>query len=222
MTQDIRKAATAVVVRDSDQGLEVLVLRRHPQLKVGGGHWVFPGGTIDPEDEIGMESEALIARVAASRETQEEASLSLDQSEFQLISHWTTPPGMGKRFATWFFLSEVGEVEVVVDGQEMDDHMWTLPKTLLRYHRMGEMAMMPPTVVTLTELASCDSVAEARAFYAAREVPFIEPQINKHLGVLCMLYKGDAGYASKDPSKVGSRNRCYLEDGVWRYEFFKS
>ena len=56
MTSEIRAAATAVIVRDSGNGIETLLLRRHKQLKVGGGHWVFPGGTVDPEDILGTSS----------------------------------------------------------------------------------------------------------------------------------------------------------------------
>ncbi len=221
MSQEIRNAATAVVLRDSDRGLETLLLRRHQQLKVGGGHWVFPGGTIDPEDGQGAATVEDAARVAAVRETMEEAGFCLDAQTLHLISHWTTPPGMGRRFATWFFLCQTEVVEVVVDGEEMDEYHWATPGEFLHWHRSGEMPMMPPTVVTLTELSLCSSVAEAQSFYRRRKTPFYEPQINKHLGVLCMLYAGDAGFDAADPSLPGARNRCYLEDSVWRHEFYQ-
>lgn len=43
-------AATVILLRDSAQGLEVLLLRRHQASKVLGGAYVFPGGKLDAED----------------------------------------------------------------------------------------------------------------------------------------------------------------------------
>ncbi len=219
MKEEIRKAATAVVVRDTDQGLEVLLLRRHQQLKVGGGHWVFPGGTIDAEDFSAATDDEHAARLAATRETCEEANITLDAEQLLPLSHWTTPPEMGRRFATWFFLTSVGEVGVEVDGEEMDDYQWASPHAFILAHREQKLALLPPTLVTLSELVHSDSVEEARHFFLNREVPYFEPKVKKHLGAVCMLYSGDAGYAAGDPSILGARNRCYLEEGVWRYEY---
>ncbi len=43
-------AATVLLLRDSDAGLQVLLLRRHHNSKVLGGAYVFPGGKLDAED----------------------------------------------------------------------------------------------------------------------------------------------------------------------------
>ena len=43
-------AATAVVVRQSGSGREVLLLKRSDQLKHMPGLWVFPGGKVEPTD----------------------------------------------------------------------------------------------------------------------------------------------------------------------------
>src|SRR5690348_4693324 len=43
-------AATVVLVRDGERGLEVLLAKRSSTLEFHGGAWVFPGGRIDPED----------------------------------------------------------------------------------------------------------------------------------------------------------------------------
>jgi 8-oxo-dGTP pyrophosphatase MutT (NUDIX family) len=45
-----RPAATVVLVRDGDGGLEVLLMRRHRRSGFVPGAWVFPGGRVDPED----------------------------------------------------------------------------------------------------------------------------------------------------------------------------
>lgn len=217
---EIRPSSTAVVLRDGDQCVEVLILRRHPQLKVGGGHWVFPGGTVDPEDVRDAQGDRLKAfHLAAVRETEEEANIQLDQHRLQLISWWTTPPSMKSRYETAFFLADCPGQLVVVDGEEADDFMWRSPAELVHAHQRGELALMPPTLVTLSELSNCPTVSAARDFYASRAVPDIHPKISDDQGRVCMLYGGDAGYESADPSQAGARNRCYLDAGKWHYEF---
>jgi 8-oxo-dGTP pyrophosphatase MutT (NUDIX family) len=47
-----RDAATVVVVRDGDRGLEVFCVRRHARSAFMGGALVFPGGKIDPQDGL--------------------------------------------------------------------------------------------------------------------------------------------------------------------------
>ena len=43
-------AATVVLVRDTDGGLEALLMRRHRSAGFVPGAWVFPGGRVDPAD----------------------------------------------------------------------------------------------------------------------------------------------------------------------------
>ncbi|TSE30620.1 NUDIX domain protein [Tepidimonas thermarum] len=45
-----RAAASVVLLRDSADGLQVLLLQRHRDARVLGGLYVFPGGKVDPED----------------------------------------------------------------------------------------------------------------------------------------------------------------------------
>ena len=45
-----RPAATVIMLRDSPNGLEVFLLKRHGQSNVLGGAFVFPGGKVDPQD----------------------------------------------------------------------------------------------------------------------------------------------------------------------------
>lgn len=50
VTTPVRPAATVVMLRDADEGLEVLMLRRNVRSHVLGGAFVFPGGKLDPAD----------------------------------------------------------------------------------------------------------------------------------------------------------------------------
>ncbi|WP_296444687.1 NUDIX hydrolase [Rhodoferax sp. UBA5149] len=50
ITTPPRPAATVVMLRDADEGLEVFLLKRHGLSDVLGGAYVFPGGKVDPSD----------------------------------------------------------------------------------------------------------------------------------------------------------------------------
>lgn len=220
MDAPIRRASTAVLLKAD----KVLLLRRSKGSH-GGGNWVFPGGVVETHDYVqGEEDLEAAARQAAVRETREEAGLELAASALTFISHWTTPPFTKKRFATWFFLGDTetaasSGTDIEVDGAEIDHHDWVTPQEALDAHWSGEMAMMPPTVVTLSELAAFESAAEAMSYYQNRELPWIEPRMAEvGDGRFCMLYPGDAGYDTSSHNAEGARRRCWLENGVWRYE----
>lgn len=89
-----RTAATLVVVRDGDQGIEVLLLRRAERGDHSSGAWVFPGGVLDARDRewhacchgvddftastrLGLSEGGLDYHVAAIRECFEESGLLL-------------------------------------------------------------------------------------------------------------------------------------------------
>lgn len=46
-----RHAATMIVLRDHEGQIEVLMTRRHADLAILGGNWVFPGGTLAQADQ---------------------------------------------------------------------------------------------------------------------------------------------------------------------------
>lgn len=79
-----RPAATVVVVRNGSGSIEVLLGRR-PARQAFGGAWVFPGGTIDPEDHdlelTGIDLEDGPWRAAALRELAEEVGIFLTDPE---------------------------------------------------------------------------------------------------------------------------------------------
>ena len=50
-TAELIPAATVLVLRDRDDDLEVLMLRKNSRIAFGG-MWVFPGGRIDDADEV--------------------------------------------------------------------------------------------------------------------------------------------------------------------------
>ena len=102
----IAKPAASVVVLHEFAGiLQVLLLRRNPELVFAGNNWVFPGGKVEADEIHRANGDLDIAnRTAARRECLEETGLVIDEQSLVPISHWTTPDVMPKRFATQFFI----------------------------------------------------------------------------------------------------------------------
>lgn len=213
-------AATVVLIRDSDNGLETLLLRRAKELNFGGGSWVFPGGRIDQADYgADLDDIESAARQGAVRETQEESGLAISDADLLYFAHWTTPPEMHKRFATWFFITEMsGGDNVLVDGSEIVEHQWYTPAAALRDRADKAIEMMPPTFITLTELDSCETVAEVMVMYRNRPVQEFLPHVTATDKGIAMLYPGDAGYEDRDQDADGDRHRFWMLDEAWRYE----
>lgn len=215
-------AATVVLIRDGAAGLEALLLRRNAELKFAGGSWVFPGGRIDPQDydKTDQENVDLAARNASVREAREETGLLIDANDLLYFSHWTTPPIMPKRFATWFFIAavEADAPEVEVDGGEIHEHKWFAPEAAIAAQRANEIALMPPTFVTLQELSACGSVGAALQLFSQHEPRQFEPRFVEVPGGMVALYEGDAGYESNDPQQAGARHRFWMKDDGWYYE----
>lgn len=73
-----RPSATVLVLRDGPGGIEVLMGRR-PARQAFGGAWVFPGGSVDPEDRdsalTGISGSDAEWRAAALREVAEEVGI---------------------------------------------------------------------------------------------------------------------------------------------------
>lgn len=210
-------AATVVLLRDASDAIEVLLLRRNSQLAFHGGAWVFPGGRIDAEDS-GSDGEEGAARRAASREAREEAGLVVDPAQLVQISHWTTPEGLPKRFATWFFLGAADATQVRVDGGEIHAHAWLSPQAALEARRAGEIELPPPTFVTLATLLDRRSVADAVAAARAKTPLSYLPRVVRVEGGACSLYPADAGWEQRDPMRAGARNRLWMLESGWRYE----
>ena len=212
-------AATVIPIRDGDQGLETLMLRRNSKMAFGG-MWVFPGGLIDPEDQQPGEELGDIetARHAATREAAEEASLALRPDDLLAFSHWTPPPITPRRFITWFFIAATLDAEVVVDGSEIREHAWKSPETALAERDLGEIELAPPTWVSLHRIANWNRVDEALAAVAATTPDRFETRIVVSGDGPSALWEGDAGWPDGDATGAGPRHRLNMRDGAWQYE----
>jgi 8-oxo-dGTP pyrophosphatase MutT (NUDIX family) len=213
-------AATVVLVRDGDAGLEVLLARRSSQLKFHGGAWVFPGGRIDPDDYDDAPGDVFAAaQRAAAREAMEEAGIAVRPEVLVHISNWTTPEISPKRFATWFFVGAFEGGEAVADGIETESLQWFRPDDAFAAREAGEIELAPPQFVTLLWLRDHADVAGVLA--AARTDDPIDFTPRFHFiegdGAVC-VYTEDVAYDDRGRlDDDGPRHRLYLRDGGWEY-----
>lgn len=217
---EARPASTVVLLRDGDQGLETLMLKRNKNLIFAGGAWVFPGGSLDPEDLAQADGDVdRAARIGAAREAQEEAGVSPDPDDMVLLSHWTTPIGEPRRFSTWIFAAPLhGDEEVVIDGGEIHDSKWMAVTEAVAAHENGELNMLPPTYLTLCTLATYASVQEASDVERESPVPEVFPVFGQAGDNIIVMFRGDAGYEAGDGSLPGVHHRAVLEGLTWRYQ----
>jgi 8-oxo-dGTP pyrophosphatase MutT (NUDIX family) len=209
-------AATVLLLRDSSDGLEILLLKRNPNAQNMGDIWLFPGGKVDAEDLGKTETET--AMNAAVREVREEAAIVLSPSDLIGFSHWLTPAGMERRFATWFFVAELPEGAVVrVDGEEMVEARWLQPRMAVEEHLAGELRLPPPTLVSLLDLSEHHSFDAVVISAQARIQPYFFPKICAVGDETVMLYPGDAGYLDGDRHVEGARHRASWNNGVIDY-----
>jgi 8-oxo-dGTP pyrophosphatase MutT (NUDIX family) len=213
-------SATVVLIRDGVSGLEALLVQRSKAVKHMGGMWVFPGGKVD-EVDYPHDRDAYGAAVnAAIRETHEEAGLIITADQLVYLSHWTTPEGAKKRFATWFFLAILhDDQQVQVDGGEISAHRWLCPHRAFaesQDHR-EELRLMPPTYVSLIDIADFSSCDEARQAIGARESIIYEPRVVSVEDGLCFLYEGDSGYVDGSVDAEGNRHRTYMKGSEMEY-----
>ncbi|MEZ5321345.1 MAG: NUDIX domain-containing protein [Microthrixaceae bacterium] len=105
----VRDAATVMLLRDGDAGVEVFMLRRNLDSDFVGGAYVFPGGAVDPSDgdpaveaisllsdsvaseRLGLDRGGLAYWVAAIRESFEEAGLLMALDDRGAIVRFDSP-----------------------------------------------------------------------------------------------------------------------------------
>jgi 8-oxo-dGTP pyrophosphatase MutT (NUDIX family) len=220
VVEPVYPAATVVLVRDGEAGMEALLVQRSKAVQHMGGMWVFPGGKVDDVDYPGDRDEYGAALNAAIRETREEAGLEVSAEQLVYLSHWTTPEGAKRRFATWFFLTilEDGQ-EVQVDGGEIAHHRWVRPEVALKESADVEhpLRLMPPTYVSLADIADCQGCDQARERIGERNAILYAPRMVAVEGGICFLYESDANYNDETLDAEEGRHRLYMVNDQLEY-----
>jgi|1186.fasta_scaffold63880_2 8-oxo-dGTP pyrophosphatase MutT (NUDIX family) len=103
---------------------------------------------------------ALLARTLPLSELLRRRGLVLRSDLLRAWAHWCTPVFEPRRFDTWFFVAALpaGQRARHV-GSEADHADWVPARSALDAAARGEIALMPPTRVTLEEVAAHPDVA---------------------------------------------------------------
>jgi 8-oxo-dGTP pyrophosphatase MutT (NUDIX family) len=187
-----RQAATVILLRGGEDGIELLLVKRNPKARFMGGVWVFPGGAVEQTE--GEDDRA--HRAAAVRELREEAGVELpDAAELVKFSRWITPAMVRTRFDTHFFLAPLppGQ-EARVDGAECVEHGWFTPSGALEAHRAGEILLVFPTIKHLEQLLPFATAAELLEYARGRTVQAVQPRVVLDGEVARVLLPGEPGY----------------------------
>jgi 8-oxo-dGTP pyrophosphatase MutT (NUDIX family) len=106
-------------------------------------------------------------------------------------AHWITPEFEPKRFDTRFFVAAVptGQRPRDVSG-EADDTEWLPVADAVERHDADGLAMLPPTIVSLREIAAFATVAQVLA--APRQVRPVLPRLVRHGDRLTLQVEDDA------------------------------
>jgi 8-oxo-dGTP pyrophosphatase MutT (NUDIX family) len=165
-----RLAATVVVLRGGAERLEVLMGRRTPKARFMGGAWVFPGGSVDGDEDL---------RATAVREVEEEVQIALrDPAALVPFARWITPPEVSIRFDTYFFLAVAPDgAEAIPDGSEIVDARWFEPARALEGSEAGDLLMVFPTIKNLEVLARFDSADALLEWASTHEVRPVQPRV---------------------------------------------
>jgi 8-oxo-dGTP pyrophosphatase MutT (NUDIX family) len=187
---EARQAASLILLRDGTEGPEVLLVQRNPEQRFMGGAWVFPGGSMHPEDADHA--------ATAVRELEEEASVHLDEgAELVPFSRWITPAEVKVRFDTWFYVAGAPEgAEAHADGAECVDARWLRPADALEASERGELMLVFPTIKHLEALTTLRSVEHALEAARTREVEPVQPRVvvDRDAGSAHVVLPGEPGY----------------------------
>jgi 8-oxo-dGTP pyrophosphatase MutT (NUDIX family) len=180
-----------ILLRDSADGAEVLLVERNPKQRFMGGAWVFPGGALHPDEDADHAATAV-------RELEEEAGIALpDGTELVPFSRWITPEAeeVTIRFDTWFFAARAPDGIVArPDGGECVDARWLTPAAALAAHAEDRLALVFPTIKHLELLSKTASVEETLAAARERPVEPVMPKVAVRDGAAQVLLPGEPGY----------------------------
>lgn len=255
-----------ILLRRTAPGFEVLLVRRHRAASFMASAYVFPGGAAESDEdartaaarELFEEAGVLLAKDAGleceTLELMTQATLrkkilaggdpvktlalaGLAWSTDMLVpwAHWITPSVETKRFSARFFVCELPPGQSPsFDTIETVDQVWVAPADGLA--RSGELALPPPQVRTLWELAQHRTIEEVLA--AGRErADEPHPIMPRLLAVPdgaaiegatpCLLLPWDPAYVdggtgeatplSYTPRWATGPTRFVMEDRAWRH-----
>jgi 8-oxo-dGTP pyrophosphatase MutT (NUDIX family) len=130
----------------------------------------------------------------------EAEDLFLDTRQLVYWSHWITPSFEPKRFDTRFFVARVPPGQAAsADLSELTEHAWVEAAIATAALEQGEIRLVPPTLLTLEDLADCHrrhgSLGAMLAAEAGRPTPPVMPRIELSAEAANVVMPWDPRYA---------------------------
>jgi len=130
----------------------------------------------------------------------EAEDLYLDLAPLVYWSHWITPSLEPKRFDTRFFAIAVPPDQAAsADRSELTEHAWVRPARVHEAIERREIRVVPPTLLTLEDLAESHarhgSLAAMLEAERGRPTPPVMPRIEVRADEFRVVMPWDAGYA---------------------------
>jgi 8-oxo-dGTP pyrophosphatase MutT (NUDIX family) len=228
-----RPASTVVLLRPSASRFEVLLLRRHDNVRFMGGAHVFPGGSVDPGDEVADVSDlalrlapaiarmsgvtpaqAIALHVAAARELFEESGVRVEPHKLTPFARWVTPEFQPKRFDTWFFVALAAEGQAALhDGVENSDSVWVDPGDAIQMCRRGDIQLPPPTWTTLRKLGSFTRPDDAVRWARETRILPVKPAVIEREDDRLLMLPGDPLNPAPEGLEVPPETRFVVKNG---------
>jgi 8-oxo-dGTP pyrophosphatase MutT (NUDIX family) len=181
------RTLVCAAVRETFEESGVLLAGRPP---AGGGMVADTTGEDWERDRL-----ALLDRSLAMGELLQRRELVLHSALLRPWAHWITPDFETRRYDTRFFVAALPDGQRTRDvGGEADRVVWLRPDEALRRHERGELAMLPPTLATLGELAGYPSVAAVLGDAPQRRIRRLLPATVISDDEVQVLLPGDPGY----------------------------
>jgi 8-oxo-dGTP pyrophosphatase MutT (NUDIX family) len=228
-----RPASTVVLLRPSASRFEVLLVRRHENVRFMGGAHVFPGGSVDPGDQPadatglalrlapaiarmdGIAPEQAIAlHVAATRELFEESGVRVEPDELTPFARWVTPEFQPKRFDTWFFVASAPAGQSAAhDGVENTESAWLDPAAAIEMCRRGDISLPPPTWTTLRKLSSFPRVEDVVSWARSTRIMPVKPAVIEREDDRLLMLPGDPQNPAPEGFEVPPETRFLIKNG---------
>ncbi|GAA0541775.1 hypothetical protein A8924_0719 [Saccharopolyspora erythraea NRRL 2338] len=180
-TEELARALVCAAVRETFEESGVLLAGADP------------GTVVSDTAAFADVRAALVSRELSLAGFLAGAGLVLRSDLLRPWSNWVTPEAEPRRYDTRFFVAALPEGQRAdAATSEASDAYWRTPRAALDDWRQGRCGLLPPTWVTLTEIAECGSVAEALS--TERVLTKVVPKLARRDGRWHVLMPGEPGH----------------------------
>ena len=185
-------------------------------------------------DEIDFDDESEQERYETYREMLQEGEVDFERivewedlclrvDALTYFAHWITPDIEPRRYDTRFFLARSpGSQELVHCDRETTDSVWMTPAAAIEAYDGEAFQLAPPTLHTLIQLATFDTIDEVVAHFSEAPIPRVLPKPTSEGSDFILLLPGDADYPVDEATNgqgelipVEGPTRIVLSGGRW-------